>query len=143
VLLEDILITEVVLPKGIREAIANKLREAQLVQEYAYRVQRERLESERKAEEAEGIRRFQQIVAANLSPAYLRWRGIEATSELARSPNSKVVVVGNAQTGGLPLILDTNGQSGEPPARPSAKHHPAHTAPKPPAERTAAPPRNK
>jgi regulator of protease activity HflC (stomatin/prohibitin superfamily) len=34
----------------------------------------------------------------------LQWKGIEATEALARSPNTKVVVVGNPKNG-LPLIL--------------------------------------
>jgi len=106
VLLEDILITSVELPENVRTAIESKLQQAQLVDEYRYRVDRERLESDRKAVEAEGIRRFQQIVSSNMTPSYLRWRGIEATLELAQSPNSKVVVIGNQQSGGMPLILD-------------------------------------
>jgi prohibitin 1 len=43
-----------------------------------------------------------------MSDSYLRWRGIEATLELARSPNAKVVVVGSGRNG-LPLILNTEG----------------------------------
>lgn len=106
VLLEDILITDVDLPKNLRSAIEAKLQQAQMVEEYTYRVKREELESQRKAVEAQGIRKFQDIVASNMSNNYLRWRGIEATLELARSPNSKIVVIGNQQSGGLPLILD-------------------------------------
>ncbi len=34
-------------------------------------------------------------------------RGIEATLELAKSPNSKVVIVGSAKDG-LPMILGNN-----------------------------------
>ena len=36
---------------------------------------------------------------------YLRWKGIEATLELAKSPNSKVIVMG-AGKDGLPVILN-------------------------------------
>lgn len=110
--LEDILIYDVELPEAVRRAIEDKLRQAQIVEEYRYRVQREELESERKAAEAQGIRRFQEIVASNMSQTYLRWRGIEATLELARSPNSKIVVIGNQQSGGLPLILDAADKPG-------------------------------
>lgn len=119
VLLEDILITDVDLPKNVRRAIEAKLSQAQLVEEYRYRVQREELESQRKAAEAEGIRKFQQIVAASMSNSYLRWRGIEATLELARSPNSKIVVIGNPQSGGLPLILDSADKNAGLPASPA------------------------
>ncbi len=124
VLLEDTLIYNVELPEAVRRAIEDKLRQAQLVEEYRYRVQREELESQRKAAEAQGIRRFQEIVASNMSNTYLRWRGIEATLELARSPNSKIVVIGNQQSGGLPLILDAADKPGAP-----AKAHPQTNPP--------------
>jgi regulator of protease activity HflC (stomatin/prohibitin superfamily) len=106
VTLTDILIKRVQLPKQIEDAIENKLEQAQVVEEYRFRVQREALESQRKRVEAEGIRNFQEIVTPAISESYLRWRGIEATLKLAESPNSKVVVIGNSATG-LPLILDT------------------------------------
>ncbi len=128
VLLEDTLIYNVELPEAVRRAIEDKLRQAQLVEEYRYRVQREELESQRKAAEAQGIRRFQEIVASNMSNTYLRWRGIEATLELARSPNSKIVVIGNQQSGGLPLILDAADKPGAP-----AKAHPQTNPPAKPA----------
>jgi prohibitin 1 len=127
VLLEDILITDVDLPKNVRQAIEAKLSQAQLVEEYRYRVEREELESQRKAVEAEGIRKFQQIVASNMSNSYLRWRGIEATLELARSPNSKIVVIGNQQSGGLPLILDGADKNAGP--SPSPARAPSTTSP--------------
>lgn len=136
VLLEDILITVVELPVNVRTAIESKLQQAQLVEEYRYRVQREELESQRKAVEADGIRQFQAIVASNMTPAYLRWRGIEATLELARSPNSKVVVIGNERSGGLPLILD--GADRSTPAPPVSDRA---SAARPPAPRSAPAPR--
>jgi len=70
----------------------------------AFRLQKEKQEAERKRIEAQGIHDFQQIVAQGISPALLEWKGIEATESLARSPNTKVVVVGNNKNG-LPLIL--------------------------------------
>jgi len=104
--LKDILISSVKLPDSIIEAIERKLQENQRVEEYKWRVERERLESERKVIEAEGIAAFQRIVAPQITESYLRWRGIEATLALSESENSKVVVIGNSETG-LPLILDT------------------------------------
>lgn len=110
VLLADILIKHVELPERIAQAIESKLEQAQVVEEYRFRVQREALESERKSVEADGIRRFQEIVTPAITESYLRWRGIEATLKLAQSPNSKVVVIGSSATG-LPLILDTTTES--------------------------------
>jgi len=42
-------------------------------------------------------------LSASLTDKILREKGIEATLQLATSPNSKVVVVGNQD--GMPLIL--------------------------------------
>ncbi len=102
----SILIKEVTLPDQIRKAIENKLEQAQIVEEYQFRVTREALESERKAIEAEGVRRFQETVAPAITDSYLRWRGIEATLKLAQSPNSKVVIIGSGSAG-LPVIFDS------------------------------------
>jgi len=66
-------------------------------------LQKERQEAERKRVEASGIKDFQDIVTQGISEKLLEWKGIEATVELARSSNSKVIVVGNSKTG-LPLI---------------------------------------
>jgi len=105
VLLDDLLIKRIILPDTVREAIEQKLKQKQIALEYDYRLQREQKEAERKRIEAEGIRDFQKTVAQALSENYLRYRGIEATLELAKSPNAKVVIIGGSQ--GLPLILNT------------------------------------
>lgn len=104
----DLLITEVVLPDTVRTAIENKIRQAQIAEEYVYRVEREFLETQRKEIEALGIQLFQSIVQQGISENYLRWRGIEATRDLAASPNAKIIVVGGGDNG-LPLILNTAG----------------------------------
>ena len=70
----------------------------------AFRLQEETQEAQRKRIEAQGIRDFQQIVAQGISPQLLEWKGIEATENLAKSPNSKIVVIGSGKNG-LPLIL--------------------------------------
>ncbi|OQA32519.1 MAG: SPFH domain / Band 7 family protein [Betaproteobacteria bacterium ADurb.Bin341] len=104
---EDVLIKGMVLPRGVQEAIVRKNAMFHQMEEYTFRVQREHKEAERKRIEALGIRNFQEIVSNGMSESYLRWRGIEATLELAKSPNAKVVVVGNPKNG-LPLILNTD-----------------------------------
>lgn len=102
----DTLMTSMRLPQTIQDAIERKIAESELVEEYEFRVEREALESERKAVEADGIRRFQETVAPAITDSYLKWQGIEATLKLAESSNAKVVVIGNSDSG-LPLILDT------------------------------------
>ena len=44
------------------------------------------------------------ILSASLTDKILKEKGIDATLALAKSPNSKVVVVGSGKDG-LPLIL--------------------------------------
>jgi regulator of protease activity HflC (stomatin/prohibitin superfamily) len=104
VFVDDVLIRGIRFPPSVQSAINRKMEEYQLTQEYAYRLERERLESQRKSIEADGIARFQAAVASDLSDAYLRWRGIEATLALAQSPNAKIVVIGGSKDG-LPIIL--------------------------------------
>jgi prohibitin 1 len=43
------------------------------------------------------------FVSQGISEKLIEWKGIEATLELVRSRNSKVIVVGNSRNG-LPLI---------------------------------------
>lgn len=102
--LDDVLIRGITLPPEVEAAINRKEEQKQLNLEYDYRLLREAKETERKRIEAQGIREFQDIVSSGITDSYLRWKGIEATLELARSNNAKVVVVGGGR-GGLPIIL--------------------------------------
>jgi regulator of protease activity HflC (stomatin/prohibitin superfamily) len=105
VTLYDTLLFGIELPDAIVTAINRKTEQYYISEEYKFRVEREKRESERKRIEAEGIRDFQQIVTQNgIADSYLRWRGIEATLQLSQSNNAKVVVIGSAKDG-LPIIL--------------------------------------
>jgi regulator of protease activity HflC (stomatin/prohibitin superfamily) len=104
VIVEAILIRDVRLPEQIKVAIENKLKEEQEAERYEFTIQKERLEAERKRIEAEGEAAYQQIITASLSSQFLRFKGIEATQQLANSPNAKTVIVGSGSDG-LPLIL--------------------------------------
>src|SRR4029079_15686871 len=92
------------LPPAVNAAINRKIEQYYLVQEYGFRVEREKKESERKQIEAEGIRAFQTTVSQGINDSYLRWRGIEATLQMAQSPNTKIVIIGSGKDG-LPVIL--------------------------------------
>ena len=69
-----------------------------------FKIDKARKEAERKEIEALGISEFQKIVTRTITPQLLKWKGIEATQEISKSPNSKVVVIGNGD-GDLPIIL--------------------------------------
>jgi regulator of protease activity HflC (stomatin/prohibitin superfamily) len=124
VVIEDVLVKRIVLPPGVEDSIVRKNVARHEVEQYALIVEKEQKETERKRIEATGIRNFQEIVSNGMNEAYLRWRGIEATLELARSTNAKVVIIGNNKTGGLPIISisgDGKGDdaSAKPPSRPA------------------------
>ncbi len=105
--LNDVLIRNIRLPQTLEAAIERKLQQEQESLEYEFRLEKESKEAQRKRIEAEGIRDFQDIVSEGISDELLRWKGIEATQNLAESPNTKVVVVGGGEDG-LPIILGNN-----------------------------------
>jgi prohibitin 1 len=104
VVVESILLRDIQLPPALKASIEAKQSAEQESLAMSFRLQKEKQEAERKRIEAGGIRDFQQIVAQGISPQLLEWKGIEATENLAKSTNTKVVVIGNSKNG-LPLIL--------------------------------------
>ena len=103
-IVESILLRDIQLPATLKASIESKQQAEQEALAMNFRLQKETQEAQRKRIEAAGIRDFQQIVAQGISPQLLEWKGIEATENLAKSSNSKVVVIGNTKNG-LPLIL--------------------------------------
>ena len=104
ILVESVLLRDIQLPTTLKSSIESKQQAEQEALAMNFRLQKETQEAQRKRIEAAGIRDFQQIVAQGISPQLLEWKGIEATETLAKSPNAKVVVIGNSKNG-LPLIL--------------------------------------
>ncbi|MHC4563735.1 MAG: prohibitin family protein [Planctomycetota bacterium] len=105
IVIQQVLLRNLSLPQRVRTAIEEKLAAEQEVQRMEFVKAKEQKEAERKEIEAQGIAKFQKIVAEGISDPLLRWRGIEATKELAQSPNAKVVIIGSGE-GGLPIILN-------------------------------------
>ena len=103
VIVENVLLRDLQLPETLKHAIEAKQQAQQEAQRMEYVLQREKQEAERKRVEAAGIKDFQDIVSQGISEKLLEWKGIEATMELVKSQNSKVIVVGNSKNG-LPLI---------------------------------------
>ena len=102
-----VLIRSIVLPEQIKGAIENKLQQEQEALAYQFRLDKEKSEAERKRIAAEGESRANNIINNSLSDKLLKMRGIEATLELAKSPNSKIIVIGSGKDG-LPMILGNN-----------------------------------
>lgn len=104
IVVESILLRDIQLPSTLRASIELKQQAEQEALAMSFRLQKEKQEAERKRIEAQGISDFQRIVAQGISSQLLEWKGIEATENLAKSPNAKIVVIGSGKNG-LPLIL--------------------------------------
>lgn len=101
--LERVMLRSVKLPEILSTAIEKKLEAEQQSEQMKFVLERERQEAERKRIEAKGISDYNLEVTRGLNDNILKLRGIEATRELAKSQNTKVVVVGGKD--GLPIIL--------------------------------------
>lgn len=105
--LNEVLVRDVTLPPTIKEAIERKLKQEQESLEYEFRLESARKEAEKVIIEAKGKADANRILSASLTDKILQDKGIEATTKLAESPNTKVVVIGSAKDG-LPIILGDN-----------------------------------
>lgn len=104
VTLNQILIRSIVLPPTIKTAIESKLKQEQESLEYEFKIEKAQKEAERQRIDATGKAKANEILNASLTDKILREKGISATIELSKSPNSKVVIIGNTKDG-MPLIL--------------------------------------
>jgi regulator of protease activity HflC (stomatin/prohibitin superfamily) len=103
IIVDDYLIKRIALPTLISQAIEKKLVAEQLNYEFDYRLKVEEKEKQRKSIEAEGIRQFENISKLSI----LKWKGLEVTSDFAKSQNSKIIIMGTDQKS-LPLLLNTD-----------------------------------
>lgn len=106
IVVENVLTRDIKLPAAVKTAIENKIAAQQQAEQMEYVIQKEQKEAERKRVEAQGIRDFQLTVSQGISPQLLQWKGIEATMELSKSTNAKVVIIGSGKDG-LPIIFDS------------------------------------
>jgi len=104
--LNEVLVRDVSLPETIKAAIERKLGQEQESLEYEFRLTKAEQEAERQRIDAEGKAIANQILSASLTDKILTEKGIQATLELSKSPNTKVVVIGGGD--GMPLILGNN-----------------------------------
>lgn len=102
--LNDVLVRDVTLPPTIKNAIEKKLQQEQEFLEYEFKLQKAEREAKRQKIEAEGKAAANRILGASLTDKILQEKGVQATLELAKSSNSKVIVVGSGKNG-LPIIL--------------------------------------
>ena len=97
---EDIGLFNLRLPERVQDAIQGKVAAEQNALAAAFSIIQEQNEAKRKEVEAAGLAKYKDIT---IPQSVLIWKGIEATLELAKSPNSKIIVMGNKDN--LPLML--------------------------------------
>ena len=103
-LVTRVLVEDVKLPTTIRTAIETKLKQEQESLEYEFRIAKAEKEAKRQKIDAEGKAVANKILSASLTDKILQEKGIGATLELSKSPNSKVIVIGSGKSG-MPIIL--------------------------------------
>ena len=126
----DLLVRRIVLPDQVIDAIQAKLRAEQEAATYRFRLEAEQREAERLAIQATGLRNFYSIMQDSLTDKLLTWRGIDATVQIAKSPNSKVVIVGGGRNQ-LPLILGSELTRADPDGTKDDKDKPEASSPSP------------
>ena len=110
ILIQGFVVKTITLPEVLRDSIERKLVAEQSYLRYKYILLEEQQEARRKIIEAEGIKAYQMLVNEHMTQNFLRYQGIQATKDLASSPNSKVVVIGGKD--GLPVILNADSPAG-------------------------------
>ncbi|MBC7616309.1 MAG: prohibitin family protein [Pedobacter sp.] len=104
--LEQLLVRNITLPSSVKASIESKINAEQDAQKMTFVLQKERQEAERKRVEAQGIADYQKILSTGLSDRQLQYESILAQKEIAKSPNAKVIIMGNSK--GTPFILGGN-----------------------------------
>jgi regulator of protease activity HflC (stomatin/prohibitin superfamily) len=102
--IERVLLKSIRLPEELSRAIERKLQAEQEAQQMEYVLDRERKEAERRKIEAEGTREAQKILAEGLVREIIELRSIEAFKELAKSPNTKIIIT----DGKTPYLINSN-----------------------------------
>jgi regulator of protease activity HflC (stomatin/prohibitin superfamily) len=102
-ILENLLVRNITLPASVKSTIEQKINAEQEAQKMQFVLQKEKQEAERKRVEAQGISDYQKIVSSSLNDRQLQYEQIQAMKELAKSVNSKIIVMPSK---GAPLILD-------------------------------------
>jgi len=103
-LLENLLVRNITLPQSVRTTIEQKINAEQDAQKMQFVLQKEKQEAERKRVEAQGIADYQRIISESLTDKQLQYESIKAQLEIAKSQNTKVIIMGKGNT---PVILDS------------------------------------
>ncbi len=103
--LEQLLVRNITLPATIKASIEEKIKAEQESQKMTFVLSKEKQEADRKRVEAQGIADYQRIINTGLTSNQLQYEQIKALKEIALSPNSKVIIMGNDKS---PIIIGGN-----------------------------------
>ncbi len=103
IILEQVMIRNINLPASVKTAIEAKINAEQESQKMKFVLDKERQEADRKRVEAQGIADYQRILTSTLTDKLLQYEQIQVQKELVKSPNAKVVVMGNGKT--APILI--------------------------------------
>jgi regulator of protease activity HflC (stomatin/prohibitin superfamily) len=99
VIIDDVVFNDVRLPESVSQSIQHKMSTEQQSLEMKYVIDMAEAEAKRKQVEAAGIKEQQRLINSTLTDRMLKYKSIEATKELAASPNAKIVMMGNDSGG--------------------------------------------
>ncbi len=102
-IIESVLMKSIRMPAGLTRAIEDKLTADQEAQRMEFVLQREEMEAKRRRIEAEGKRDAQKILAEGLTKEIIELRSLETLSDLASSPNTKIII----SDGKTPYFINT------------------------------------
>jgi regulator of protease activity HflC (stomatin/prohibitin superfamily) len=100
---QQILVRNITLPESVRQSIESKIQAEQDAQKMQFVLQKERQEADRKRVEAQGIADYQKIISTGLTEQQLQYQTILAQRDIALSPNTKIIIMGNSK--GAPIML--------------------------------------
>lgn len=103
IIVDNVIVKKMTLPEQVEKAIQNKIEEKHIADAHLYKIEKQKKEAERKRIEANMMKEYNDIVNSSITEKILRWEGIQATLELSKSQNAKVVIIGNGKEG-FPVI---------------------------------------
>lgn len=104
IIIESVLMKSIQMPAGLSSSIERKLQAEQDAMRMEFVLQEQKLEAERILIEAKGTRDAQKILAEGLTKEIIKIRSIEAFNELAKSPNSKIIIT----DGRTPFLINAD-----------------------------------
>ena len=104
IVIEEIKISDIIISEEIEASITRVVKAEQLMLEQKYVKERALEEKDIKLIQADAEAEYNLRVMPTLTKQILQFKGIEATKEIAKSTNAKVIVIGNGD-GDLPIIL--------------------------------------